>query len=225
MRAKTWLSRKRIGLQFGRWALIAILVVSPATEYAPRAMAQGTPVRLEVERGQVITLVLSSGVDSESSKVGDRVELKLAQPLVVGTQTVLPAGWLVPAHITKVRRAGNRNCRSGAVAWKLDALTAPDGMKVKLVSLRGVPCGACGSNRARVPTAGQKFGKVAKDVVIAPIFAVELPFVLLEGLAMAVSEGEPCRAQPGAPADIPIGTTRYAAVAQDVRMRVYQATN
>lgn len=225
MRAKTWLSRNRFGSQLGRWALIVILVVGPATEYPPRVMAQGTPARLEVERGQVITLVLSSGVDSESSKVGDRVELKLAQPLVIGTRTVLPAGWPVPAHITTVRPAGKRNCRSGAVAWKLDALTAPDGMKVKLVSLRGAPCGACGSNKARIPTVGQKLGKVAKDVAIAPVFAVDLPFFLLEGLAMAAGEGEPCRAQPGAPADIPIGTTRYAAVAQDARIGVYRATN
>src|ERR1700722_718302 len=174
-----------------------------------------------LEQGRVLILELKTSLDSESAKVGDRVELQLAQPVVSAGSTQLPTGWVVPAHVTRVRHAGKNNCRDGLVAWKLDVAKAPDGTAVRLILLRHRPFGPNGpAEKVEVKTTGQKFGKALDDVAIAPFFAIYLPFFIPMGIAMAIGEGEPCHGRPGTPEQVLPGAAENAAVAKDVQVSV-----
>lgn len=210
----------------GRLTLIIGLIASTIGANAQIVGAQDvTPDIATIERGRVVVLALKTAVDSESSHAGDRVELQFAQPLVIGGKVVLPAGSVVPAHISKVRHAGKKNCRNGYVSWKLDTMKALGGTRMKLVLLRGRPHGPHGkaAQKVQVKSAAQKFGRLVEDVEIAPVFAIELVLFLPEGIAMAVGEGEPCRGRPGAAESFPAGTLSFAAVAHDVRISVSPA--
>jgi hypothetical protein len=81
---------------------------------APSAFAQQVATTtVKLERGQELALLMHTTIDSESSKVGDRVEFQLARAVMSGNQIVLPAGWVVTAHVTKVRHPGKSNCKRG----------------------------------------------------------------------------------------------------------------
>ncbi len=208
-------SQRRILQRAGRCALVFVFVAGTITQQAPGAMAQGTPGWMELKQGRVLQLVLNTSIDSQTSAVGDRLELELAEPVMSGNQTAMPAGSRVSAHITKVRRARTDNCKAGLVAWKLDAMKFPDGTEVKLVLLGDV------LSRPKKPS---KLGKAIHGVAMVPAYAFVFVFFLPLVIGMS-GEGEPCRGQPGLADRISTGTTQYAAVAHDVRIRVYLGTN
>jgi hypothetical protein len=227
MRVRIWESLRRILGYLGRLALIATLVAGGAAQAAPRAMAQEAPAKVKAERGQVLTLRLDTSVDSQTAKVGDRLRFHLDQPVIIGTQTVLPEGWTVPGHVTKVRPAGKTNCKDGLVEWKLDSMKAPDGTKVKVVSLDWRPYGPGGTrDKVHVATDGEKFGKALGLVGLAPLIAVDFALVFPMVIVMADEDHHPsCRAQPGKPDHRAAGAMQYAAVAQDVHITAYPGTN
>jgi hypothetical protein len=207
----------------GRLGLILSLVTCTIAGDAPATNAQNAPAeKVMLERGRVLELELQTSVSSESANGGDHLQLKLLRPVMSGGTIVLPVGWIVPAHVTKVRRAGKRNCRDGNVAWKIDAGVAADGTKVRLVGLPGDPSSPYGSpvGTVHLKTTGDKAGRVFDDVLIAPIFAVEMILFLPWGIAMARGEGQPCGGQSGSDINHPAGVTLYAAVAKSVRITV-----
>jgi hypothetical protein len=105
------------------------------------------------------------------------------------------------------------------VDWKLDALQAPDGTKVQLVSLRGRVYERSAPDKVRLPAAGHKFEKVVAAPFIALAFVPFLPM----GIAMWFGHSDvqtPCASQPGAADTVPAWTTQYAAVARDAKIKV-----
>lgn len=167
----------------------------------------------------MLVLDLETILDSESAKVGDHSELHLAQPVIdKAGDSLLPVGWIVPGHVTKVRPAGKSNCRDGSVEWTLDAAKTPDGTKVELSMLLSRPYGPNGlAEKVQLKSAGQKFGEALE---IAPLLVVTSPLIIPLGLAMAVGERERCHGKPGTPKQVLAGTTEYAAVAKDVQVSV-----
>src|SRR5579863_2005871 len=125
-------SQRRILQRSGRCALAVVFLAGTITQQTAGSTAQGTPGWVKLNHGRVLKLVLNTGIDSQTSKVGDRLELQLAEPVTSENETVMPAGSRVSAYITKVRRARTDNCKAGLVAWKLDAMKFPDGTEVKL---------------------------------------------------------------------------------------------
>jgi hypothetical protein len=204
-------SQRRILQRAGRCALAVVLLAGTITQQAPGAMAQGTPGWVRLKQGRVLELVLNTSIDSQTAAVGDQLELELAAPVVSGNQTLMPTGSRVSAHITKVRRARRDYCKAGLVAWKLDAMKFSDGTEVKLVLLGDAP------SRPKKPS---KLGKVIDGVAMAPEYAFVFVFFLPLVIGMS-GEGEPCRGRPGLADRISSGTTQYAAVSRDVRIRVY----
>jgi hypothetical protein len=221
MGAKVWHWKKRIGRVLGRLALAVIFFAGVlAQDVLPVSAQQTATTTVKLERGQKLELLVDTTTDSESSKVGDRVEFQLARPVMSGNLTVLPAGWIVTAHVTKVRPAGKSNCKPGAIDWKMDRMTAPDGTKVELVSLRKIyDARPIGPDKVRLPTAEGKFEKVIAAPFIAFIVLISLPLLVPMVLAES-SEGTPCRARPGTAEYISAEAPQYAAVTHDARIKV-----
>ena len=225
MRTKVWHWTKRIWRVLGRLALGGIFVSGVIAQDAPSAFAQQAATTVvKLERGQKLALLMQTTTDSKSSKVGDRVEFQLARPVMGRNRIVLPAGSIVTAHVTKVRHAGKSNCKRGAVDWKMDPMTAPDGTKVELVSLRRHYNRMDTSDKVHFTTTAEKIDKVAE----APFVAIVFPLMLPAEIIMAVGESSDaifCGSRPGAPDIVPAGTTpQYAAVAHDVNINVLSSS-
>jgi hypothetical protein len=210
--------RDRIWTRLRNSALVVILV--GMTGEVSQCMAQGAQATSKLERGRVLVLELQTTIDSEWAKVGDHVTLRLVQPVKnTAGDDLLPAGWIVPAHVTKVHHAGKSNCRNGSVSWELDTAKAPDGtpVKLKLLSWRAVGPNGLLAEKVEVKTAGQKFENVLEHAALVPVFVIELPIVI----PLVIGEGsgvEPCHGKPGSRARVRTGTEKYAAVAKDVRV-------
>ena len=194
-----------------------LLVVVPLT------IAQGEPGDLawktvKLERGQVLDLSLVTPFDSRHAHVGDEIAFKLERALKADQLTVLPKNWVVHGRITKVTRAGISNCKHGRVYWKLKSVAAPDGRRIKVQSIaaylakpRGVEL-----DRVALDTTGQKIGRAAKSIEMAPLFVLVSPYILLMFIGMAV-EGD-CPGDPGLEESVLPGTNFYFAVSKDVRL-------
>jgi hypothetical protein len=184
---------------------------------------QAAKTTVKLERGQKLTLLMHTTTDSESSKVGDRVEFQLARPVMGGNRIVLPAGSVVTAHVTKVRHAGKSNCKRGTVDWKMDPMTAPDGTKVELVSLRRHYNSMDGTDKVHFTTTDEKIEKVAEAPFVAIVFLLVLPAEIM--MAVGEASDAPCGSQPGAPDIVPAGTTtEYAAVSHEVTINVLSSS-
>jgi hypothetical protein len=221
MRTKVWHRTKRVWRALGRSTLTCIFFSGVMAQDASSAFAQqAATITVKLERGQKLALLMHTTTDSESSKVGDRVEFELAGPVMGGNQIVLPAGSVVTAHVTKVRHAGKSNCKRGAVDWKMDPMTAPDGTKVELVSLRRHYNRMDGTDKVHFTTTDEKIEKVAEAPFVAIVFLLVLPAEIMMAVGEA-SDVAPCGDQPGAPDIIPAGTTtQYAAVSHDVTINL-----
>jgi len=204
----------------GRMIVIICLMAGGAPREIAEARTQdASGAQVRIERGRVLVMSLSTAVDSGSAKIGDRVELRLVDPVMSGGKVALPAGWIVPAHISKVRHAGKKNCHRGYVELKLEPMTAPDGTKIKLLPMRWRPYrDGKPADSVQVRSTGEKLGKAVEGAAIAPIFVAAVVILLPSVVAMAMSEGEPCRGRAGVEEQILAGTIRYAAIAKDVRV-------
>jgi hypothetical protein len=86
-------------------------VSEPAPE-APVESAPREPIRLTVADGTPIRLALTSGVSSQTSGVGDRVEAELSEAVLVDGQVALPQGALLSGRVTEavpLRKVGGRS--------------------------------------------------------------------------------------------------------------------
>ena len=89
---------------------------------------------VKLEPGRVIEFALETPLDSARAKVGDEIAFKLVRPFMVGQFTIAPPGWILHGRVTKVRRAG-KNCKSGRMEWKLEALILPNSKPIKVQSI------------------------------------------------------------------------------------------
>jgi hypothetical protein len=214
MRGGTWTRLRQA-------TLVAILLVGGITTEAEAAPGFGsgeTRSTVKLERGRVLTFQLKAQIDSESAKVGDHFTLQLVQSVNNSAgDELLPAGWLVSAHVTSVRRAGKTNCKPGSVSWEPDAAKAPDGTRVKLKILSWRPTGPDGllAEKVEVKTAEQQFEDVLGDAALVPLFIIALPVEIPMAIAMT-GDGERCQGKPGPPWQV--GAVHYAAVAKEVRV-------
>ena len=97
-------------------------LAGPASAPAPRHS-----VRVPRRTGlKFLTLVPLS---SATAKAGDKIPLRLDHPLMINNETVLPAGTVVNATVTQVKRPDK--CHNGDVQWKLDRVSFPDSSTAK----------------------------------------------------------------------------------------------
>src|SRR5690242_6715406 len=84
---------------------------------------------IKVPRRAGLKFVTLKPLSSETAEVGDEIPLQLERPLIINNTIVLPAGQVVKAKVTKVRKA--HKCKDGEVQWKLDRLPFPDSSTAK----------------------------------------------------------------------------------------------
>lgn len=133
----------------------------------------GTPVQLET-RAELTT-------ESKRLKVGDRVDLTVQQPLLLGSQVAIPAGSLAYGEITSVRNKGMWG-KSGGISARVLYLTA-NGRQIRLngsFTDRG-ETGTAGvvASVALIPVAGffvtGTSAKVAPGTRVTAFIAEEVP--------------------------------------------------
>lgn len=90
--------------------------------------AQAKPAILQ--RGQVIVLQFTEGLDSKTAHPGDKVPLKLTRDLTAGSVVVLPKGTLVYGRVTADHPARDV-CHNGRVEWKLNPIVLANGQKIR----------------------------------------------------------------------------------------------
>ena len=95
------------------------------------AQSQAAPSgKVTVAKGIILRLTNLQPIDSTTAKEGDQVPLKLVRSVVIDGVTVLSEGELVYGRVTRVKRAG-KDCRDGAVKWKVDSITFPDSTQAR----------------------------------------------------------------------------------------------
>jgi hypothetical protein len=188
------------------------------------AQAQTAPSgKVVVYKGVVLQLTNVQPIDSSAAKVGDQVPLKLARPLVVNGVTVLPEGELVYGKVTKVKHA-RKDCRDGAVKWKVDSITFPDSTQARahiLFAKQGpdvpVPDVEPGSDRRT--GAGDILEGMASGmegvmwfIVLAPLLILFLPSILDQ---QAEDKAKACGGKMGHEYLLPENSTVAVAISRD----------
>jgi len=146
-------------------------------------------------------LVLLTPLDSSRTQVGDEVSLKLLLPLTVEGMNILPDGWPVQGRVSDVTRAGS-NCKRGAVVWKPDEITLPDGRKIT-VSMERID-----------KKTGKRIKKTVKYTALAPLVIPTLPYLLILWGGMHDEGG--CRGAVGVEEKLPAGTALSAQVSREI---------
>ncbi|MGB7219880.1 MAG: hypothetical protein WBD07_13865 [Vicinamibacterales bacterium] len=95
-----------------------------AASPAPVAAAKPQPrVRqVQVPAGTTLSLALDTAVSSKDSKIEDVVRAKLAQPIIVGGETIVPAGAEVVGSVFDAQQSGRVKGRA-TVSFGFDRLT------------------------------------------------------------------------------------------------------
>ena len=83
---------------------------APATPPPPTKKAEAppapTPKPIVIPSGTVLTVRLQDAVGSETSQQGDRFQATIAEPVMVGGKTVVPAGSVASGTVTEAHAAG-----------------------------------------------------------------------------------------------------------------------
>ncbi|MDI6869829.1 MAG: hypothetical protein QME79_00485 [Bacillota bacterium] len=90
----------------------------------PDGKAGGEPVQLE--QGTLVKIKLGTELNSQTSKIGDKVKFQVAQDVKVEGKLIFPAGTLGEGRVTEVVSAGNLG-RDGRVQVDFGSLVALDG--------------------------------------------------------------------------------------------------
>ncbi len=88
-----------------RTLIAAALIAIAALTTAPAALAQDTR-EVTIPAGTQLRLRLETSHASNSSRIEDRVEAHLVNPVVVNGRTVLPSNTDVTGHVTMARPSG-----------------------------------------------------------------------------------------------------------------------
>jgi hypothetical protein len=201
-------------------ALIACgLVLLPCLVQAQAAM----PGKAVVYKGVVLRLTNVQPLDSAKAKEGDRVPLKLVRPLVIDGITVVPEGELVYGKVTRVKRAG-KDCRNGAVKWKVESITFPDSSHAKahlVFAKEGqnveVPNVEPGKDKRLgagdiLDGVGVGFEGVMWFIVLAPLLIIALPSILDQ---QAADKAKACGSKMGQEYLLPENSTIAVAISRD----------
>lgn len=99
--------------------------------YSRRAQSGGDAV---IPADTVISLRMDTGLNSRTSRVGDRFTATVTLPVHVNGMTAIPAGATVHGHVTQVTPA-RRMSKSGTLAIDFDELVFPDGSRMKVAGV------------------------------------------------------------------------------------------
>jgi len=78
----------------------------PAPAAAPQPAPEAPPKPIVVPAGTVLTVRLQQALSSKTSNQGDPFNATLAEPVLVGGKTVIPAGSSVSGTVTEAHQAG-----------------------------------------------------------------------------------------------------------------------
>ena len=152
------------------------------------AEAQAAPSgKVKVSKGVILRFANLQPIDSATAKEGDQVPLKLVRSVVIDGVTVLSEGELVYGRVTQVKHAG-KDCRDGAVKWKVDSITFPDSTQAKAHILFVTPGDVPVPDR-EPPWHSESAGDIVNDflsvlegltwfVMLSPLLILFLPAVL-----------------------------------------------
>jgi hypothetical protein len=157
---------------------------------APYAYAQSQPYCCVLQQGTAVAVQLTEAVDTETAKAGDRIAIRLAAPVIVDGQVVLPAGTPGEGHVVQASGAGLGG-KGAKLVVSADYLTVGGGT---------------------VPLGGLQLTGTGKDHSVAADLAslggwISMP---LGFVGFAVTGGE---------IEIPAGTNAAAKVARTVDLR------
>lgn len=96
--------------------------------YSRRAQSGGDAA---IPADTVISLRMDTGLNSRTSRVGDKFTATVTLPVHVNGRTAIPAGSTVHGHVTQVTPA-RRMSKSGTLAIDFDELVFPDGSRIKV---------------------------------------------------------------------------------------------
>lgn len=85
-----------------------------------------------IPAGMMMPVTLSTSISSESSRVGDKIEASLAQPINLG-DTEIPAGTMLIGTVTDAV-PGRRMSHSGNLGLKFTKLRTPDGVETPITA-------------------------------------------------------------------------------------------
>lgn len=103
------------------FAQVAPIVTTPATVVAPVApvvVAPAAPVAYILRQGTQVRFTVVTPVNSKEHKVGKRVELQLADDIVINNKIVLPKGTAAFGELTLAKKSGSFG-KSGKMAGRL----------------------------------------------------------------------------------------------------------
>jgi hypothetical protein len=194
---------------------LAVLPCIAQTQAAPSS-------KVVVYKGAVLRLTNVQPIDSSTARVGDKVPLKVARALVVNGVTVLPEGELVYGRVTRIKRAG-KECRDGAVKWKVDSIMFPDSSQAKahiLFASEGdvpVPDVEPGKNHringdAILEGMGAGMEGIMWFIVLAPLLIIFLPSILDQ---QAEDKAKACGGKTGHEYLLPENSTIAVAISRD----------
>lgn len=159
MRGETW----ALGVALALASAPALAQdTAPVTEAPPAAAAAPTQM---LKEGTEVHLVTSDDITSKTAKAGDRVEMKVADAVVVDGATVIPAGAAAVGEVAKARDNGLLG-RSGKLDIAITEINA-GGRTIpvrgqKDAKGRGGTIGAVGAGVVFLPLAIVVRGKEAK---------------------------------------------------------------
>jgi hypothetical protein len=200
----------------GRLALVICLVAAQASELNAQT-AEAQPRYVTVEKNQLIEMALVKSMSSATAKEGDEITFRLTEALEASGETVLPAGWVITARVTKAEPAGE-NCKPGKLEWKIEDPKTPDGTTVRLRPAFATRDSDGG--RLVEPMPPRSFGEKARLVLLAPIIAVGFILIAPIALALTATEREPKCFVHGCEDIYKAGWLAHAAVKQRVRVAV-----
>lgn len=99
-------------------APIATPSATSATPVAPLVVAPAAPVEYILRQGTQVRFTVVTPVNTKEHKVGKRVELQLADDLVINNKTVLTKGTAAFGELTLAKKSGSFG-KSGKMAGRL----------------------------------------------------------------------------------------------------------
>lgn len=151
--------------------LLAGLMVAAGTSqlFAQTSLASAKN-QWTLPEGTEFKLQLFTGINSKTSRKGDRVITRLYEPVYFEDQKVLPKGVRVDGHITEIQAARHRG-KPGTLYVVFDTLTLPSGQKVAIQGSLTEIFSSDGKNNSQVDAEGDLKGSGASRKEQAVLFA------------------------------------------------------
>ncbi|MBL8175518.1 MAG: hypothetical protein JNK48_12665 [Bryobacterales bacterium] len=142
----------------------ALVAAQPSETKAPEARDAAKPEKtadFRVDPGTHLPLSLVNQVSTKSAKVGARVYLETAFPLVISGRMVIPPGSYVMGTVTEIKRPGRLKGR-GEIYLRFDSLILPNGVtrdfRARVSGVEGINGEQLNDQEGKVVGEGNKSG-------------------------------------------------------------------